>query len=71
MGNGTITTTASTRSNGWPAIMVLLVQLGLQWVLARQMVGSVWMSLIDFLELLDNLDVIDTRVAVLGLRTAY
>jgi transglutaminase-like putative cysteine protease len=69
MDNGTITTTANTRSNGWPAITVLLVQLGLQWVLARQIVGAGWMSGIDFLPLLATIAVIATTVAVWGWRT--
>ncbi|RLT23257.1 MAG: transglutaminase domain-containing protein [Chloroflexi bacterium] len=69
MDNGVIATTTTTRSNGWPAITVLLVQLGLQWVLAHQIVGAGWVSGTDFLPLLAVIAVIATTVTVWVWRT--
>ena len=69
MDNGVIATTTTTRTNGWPAIMVLLVQLGLQWVLAHQIVGAGWVSGTDFLPLLAVIAVIATTATVWVWRT--
>lgn len=64
MENGITTTTPNARAHGWPAITVLVVQLGLQWMLAQQIVMAGWASGNEFLPLFTSIAVITTAITV-------
>lgn len=61
--------TTNRRRIGWPALMVLLVQLGLQWLLYHQIVVAGWVNGSAFLPQLAVVAVIATTIAVWGWRT--
>jgi len=67
----TATTTPRNRAIRWPAAMVFVVQLGMQWVLAQQFVAAGWVSGSEFLPALGAIAVVLTAIAVWGWRSDY
>lgn len=63
--------TTTTRTLRWPAVMVFVVQLGMQWILAQQFVVAGWVSGSDFLPYFAVIAVVTTAIAVWGWRSDY